>query len=126
MPNGNSRNSLGTGAGRNRRYGRYGSTTDRRPLRCYSQTRGDWRDLGHCRGYRWQYLLTELPRWARKWPGRCLSFWTQDEGAGRAELERIADALEDKLAVVKARLESIEGDDRTNESENDTSAGPEQ
>ncbi|MGZ7179644.1 MAG: hypothetical protein ACXVIB_02365 [Halobacteriota archaeon] len=55
-----------------------------------------------------------------------MSFWTQDEGAGRAELERIADALEDKLAVVKARLESIEGDDRTNESENDTSAGPEQ
>jgi hypothetical protein len=66
---------------------------------------------GFGRGYRWQYLETGLPRWARTLetdePSR-----TGDTAALLAALERAARALEDELSDVKARLESLKLENR--------------
>ncbi len=123
MPDGNARNVSGRGVGRNRRYDWCASTVGQQPMGRYSQSRDTWQGSGH--GHRWQYALTEVPRWARTWPGRCWSL-RQDASAERADLERLADVLEDRLAAIKVQLESLEGEERTGEPEHDTSVEQEQ
>jgi Family of unknown function (DUF5320) len=66
---------------------------------------------GFGRGYRWQYLETGLPRWARTLETD-EPFRTGDTAALLTALERTAKALEEELNDVKARLESLKVENR--------------
>jgi Family of unknown function (DUF5320) len=61
---------------------------------------------GFGRGYRWQYLETRLPRWARTL-GTGTPSQAEDRAALQAALEREVKALEEQLSDVKAYLESL-------------------
>jgi hypothetical protein len=61
---------------------------------------------GFGRGFRWQYLETGLPRWARTL-GTGTPSQTEDGAALQTELERELKALEEQLNDVKAYLESL-------------------
>jgi hypothetical protein len=61
---------------------------------------------GFGRGYRWQYLETGLPRWARTLETD-EPFRTEDRAALQIALEREAKALEEELNEVKAYLKSL-------------------
>ncbi len=66
---------------------------------------------GFGRGYRWQYLETGLPRWARTLETDAPSR-TGDTAALLTALERTARALAEELNDVKARLESLKLENR--------------
>jgi len=94
MSNGGQGKSTAFGGRMNKRYGHYGSyntNTQAWPRR--SRVRHGC-GSGNCRGHRWQYLTTGLPRWARTCLTFCEAFCEYDETTELADLEREAGALE--------------------------------
>lgn len=106
----------------------YGPQTGRRgycrgatPLRRAGYRTGPIRrDSGigrFCRGFRWQYLETGLPRWAST-PAMEPLFRTQDKAALQTALKQEVKALEEQLNDVKAYLESLKLKDEESEKVN--------
>lgn len=109
----------------NRRYGHHGSyNTNTQALPRRSRVRHDY-GSGHCRGHRWQYLMTGFPRWARTWLTSCETFCAFNETAELADLEREAGALEAKAAAIRARLESARREYNNHEAHGDETVGQE-
>jgi hypothetical protein len=109
----------------NRRYCYHGScATNIEVLPRCSRAQQD-RGSGHCRGHRWQYLITGLPRWARTWSTSFEAFCGYDETDELADLEREAGALAAKAAAIRARLDSASREYGNHGAQSDETAGQE-
>ncbi len=77
---------------------------------------------GRGRGYRWMYLQTGLPGWARygyPWSCRCMHFpylpWTYPGFRAPAKEDELnalreeAAAMDDELNEIKKRIQDLEG-----------------
>ncbi|MGZ4892279.1 MAG: DUF5320 domain-containing protein [Halobacteriota archaeon] len=97
-------------AGRRRGYCRDGITS-RRAFWGAQPIRRDSGIGGYGRGYRWQYLETGQPRWARSLPTTTPSL-KEERATLQTILEREAATLEEQLNDLKARLESLKLEER--------------
>lgn len=71
---------------------------------------------GYGRGHRWQYLETELPRWARTRSTTSPSH-IEERATLQTILEQKATALEGELNDLKARLKSFKLEERDDSDE---------
>jgi hypothetical protein len=107
MPGFDQTGPLGYGPLSGRRGGRCGGrVVSRRAFYGAEPVRYGSRFGGFGRGYRWQYLETGLPRWARSLEP-CTPSRNEDKVALLTELEREAKALEERLNDVKDYIESL-------------------
>lgn len=119
MPNKGGQDSTGSAACLNRRYGHHsGSSTNMQAWRHHSQVRQDC-GSGHCRGHRWEYEMTGLPRWARTRPRSRRTSCVCEGTVELADLEREADALEAEAAAIRERLESVRREQSTHKTTSD-------
>ncbi|MGZ4925601.1 MAG: DUF5320 domain-containing protein [Halobacteriota archaeon] len=102
-------------AGRRRGYCRDGIASRRAFWEAQPIRRGSGIG-GYGRGYRWHYLVTGLPRWARRLPTTA-PFLREERATLQTILEQEAAALEGELNDLNARLESLKLEQRDDSDE---------